>query len=362
MAIEFGPDRWERIRRNYGQWWTRELERPLVVTTVANRDPGRPCPSAPVLCQATCADFSVSVDDLVDRLDWELSKVTFYGDSYPSVNLHSFGPGVMAAFCGAVLDNSTGGVWFHPKDPDMPIQDLHLEYDPDNKWLNRIKDFCAAAMRRWQGQVLVTMTDIGGNLDVLSSFRPGEQLLMDLYDEPDEVKRLIWEEHELWHRFYNEINDMLQPVNPGYSDWLGVYSATPSYVLQCDFCYMIGPEMFKEFALPEIEATTRRLDHTIYHLDGKGQLPHLDMLLALPELNGIQWQPGDGAPQQAEWPEVRRRIAAAGKNMQSHGSASDLRAIIEQAGTSRGIHHNLWAGSDQSDAALRRLVAEFGAE
>ena len=51
-------------------------------------------------------------------------------------------------------------------------------------------------------------------MDILSVFRPGENLLLDLYDHPEEVIRLIWEIHELWHRFYQEINDVLQPVTP----------------------------------------------------------------------------------------------------------------------------------------------------
>jgi 5-methyltetrahydrofolate--homocysteine methyltransferase len=274
--------------------------------------------------------------------------------------MHTFGPGVAAAFCGAILDNSIGAVWFHPTHPDIPIEDLHLEYEADNKWLNRIKEFCAAAMQRWNGNVLVSMTDLGGNLDILQTFLPGERLLMELYDNPAEVKRLLSEEHELWHRFYGEINSILQPVNPGYSDWSTIYSATPSYILQCDFSYMIGPAMFEEFALPEIAATTKRLDHTIYHLDGVGQLPHLDMLLALPELDGVQWVFGDGSPGATEWPEVRRRIADSGKLAQTYGSLEDLEAIIKQAGRAGGIHHRAGIDGATPDDEIRRRLAKFG--
>ncbi len=70
------------------------------------------------------------------------------------------------------------------------MRDLKLNYEPDNVWLHRVKDICRAAIERWQGMVQVGMTDIGGNLDVLSAFRPGEKLLLDLYDCPDDVKRV----------------------------------------------------------------------------------------------------------------------------------------------------------------------------
>ncbi len=57
------------------------------------------------------------------------------------------------------------------------------------------------------------MTDPGGILDILSTFRPGEGLLVDLIHEPDEVNRLVWEAHEAWHQYYKAFSDVLQPMN-----------------------------------------------------------------------------------------------------------------------------------------------------
>ena len=57
-----------------------------------------------------------------------------------------------------------------------------------------------------------------------------------------------------------------------------------------------GPEMFERFVLPDLAACCDRLDHAFYHLDGKGELPHLDLLLSIDGLRGIQWIPGAGQP------------------------------------------------------------------
>ncbi|HEY0258144.1 MAG TPA: hypothetical protein VGC39_11920, partial [Candidatus Methylacidiphilales bacterium] len=258
MGIDFSPERWEKVKENYRLWWAGKLQRPIVDLVLTGRDPGRPQPKAPMLSQATCADLTIPADDLIDRLDYELSKNVYIGDAFPMVNMDMFGPGVMAAFLGARLDNSTGSVWFHPPE-DTPIENIHFRYDPDNIWLRRVKEICAAAMRRWQGRVLMGMTDLGGSLDTLSTFRPSDELPMDLVDSPEEVKRLLGEIHDFWHRFYAEINAVLQPVNPGYSAWCQIYSDRPYYILQCDFSYMISPEMFREFAQWELEATSQRL-------------------------------------------------------------------------------------------------------
>ncbi|MDD5350356.1 MAG: hypothetical protein PHQ12_09120 [Chthoniobacteraceae bacterium] len=363
MAIDFDATRWETIRSTYRQWWAGELERPLIPVRVRGRDPGRPMPGAPLLSQATCADFSIPPERIIDRIDYELSTFHYLGDAFPCFNMDCFGPGVLAAFLGAELDNSTGRVWFHPP-WRQPIEEIHFCFDPGNAWFRRLCAIYRAGMERWEGRVLMTMTDLGGNLDVLSTFRPGEELLMDLYDAPEEVQRLAGEEHAAWHQAYEALNAVLQPVNPGYSDWSQIYSEKPGYILQCDFSYMIGPEMFDAFVKPELAATCRRLGRSFYHLDGKGQLAHLDSLLRIPELGGVQWVPGNGAPDCGHWPEVYRKIAAAGKRMQVLGDLETLDAVIGQVGTGRGMHLSgplLW-GAEGDGTAVRRKLARYGVE
>ncbi len=129
---------------------------------------------------------------------------------------------------GAVLEPSiqSNTCWFHPAE-EKDISDLTFEYDPDNIWLNRIKDLCNAAMERWAGMVQVGMTDIGGNLDILSTFRPSEKLLFDLYDYPEQVKALTIQEHEMWWKYFDEFNSILRPINPGYTAWAPIFSEQP---------------------------------------------------------------------------------------------------------------------------------------
>ena len=359
MAIDFSPERWASVKETYSRWWAGELDRPVVELVLTGRDPGRPQPKAPVLTQATCADLSIPAADLIDRLDYELSKEVYLGDSFPMVNMDSFGPGVVAAFLGAKLDTSTGAVWFHPPS-DIPIEDLHFSYDPDNIWLRRVKEICAAAMERWQGQVLVGMTDLGGTLDVLSSFRPSEMLPMDLIDSPEEVKRLVGEIHELWHRFRAEIDGVLQPVNPGYSSWCHVYSDKPCYIYQSDFSYMISANMFREFVRDELEACTRRLPRSFYHCDGVGQLAHLDMLLAMEHLDGVQWEPGDGTPGFEHWIDVYKKIFGAGKKVQLHKTNADVvLKVLGEAGHGAGVHCRLVGGDVAYEPAFLKDLAKL---
>lgn len=362
MPVDFSAERWERVRESYRLWWAGELDRPIIPVELRGRDPGRPPPPAPLLTQATCHDLSVPAAGVIDRLDHELSTRLFLGDAYPRVNLDAFGPGILAGMLGARLDNSTGSVWFHPPEV-LPLDEVRLEYDPENVWLCRIRELCTAAVDRWEGQVLVGMPDLGGNLDTLASFRPASELAMDLIDRPREVERLLREAHEAWHRVYRELHGILQSDRFGHTDWSGICSDAPSYMLQCDFSYMISPEMFQTFVMPELTASAQRLERSFYHLDGPGQLRHLDCLLGMERLDGVQWVPGAGSPGCARWPEVYRKIAAAGKKIQIvDGGVETIDAIAAQIGTTRGLHHiGIRAGVDE-EADLRRALARYGIE
>lgn len=332
MAVFFTSDDWKRIKNTYTMWWNRKIDRPVIGIELVGKDPGRACPNVPMLSQSTCADLSVEPQALMDRLDYEFSKRIYIGDAYPYIDFTCFGPGVMAAFLGAKLDNSTGNVWFHPSEK-KGVKDLHFEYDPENKWFKRVKQICQAAVDYWGGDVLIAMPDLGGAVDVLSTFLPGEQLLFELYDNPEKVIEHISTLSQLWHRYFAEIDEIISPTNHGYSDWSTILSPTPSYILQCDFAYMISLEMFNKFVKGEIADSCNRLDHSIYHLDGQGQLVHLDSLLEIKQLDAVQWVPGAGAQDCSQWPEVYEKIVATDKAVQIINDKIDFDAydkVIKQ--------------------------------
>ena len=357
VTIDFSFDRWEKVLQTYRCWWAGRLDRPILAATLGGRDPGRTEPSLPSHAFTAFYDLSVPAAEIVDRWDYDLSCKRFLGDAVPSV-YPNFGPGVAAAFLGARLETDDNTVWFHPPE-DMKIVDIHFEYDGDNRWLNRVKDICRAAVERWEGLVQIVMTDLGGILDMLSVFRPGEKLLMDLYDHLEHVERLTWEAYELWHRFYREIDEIIHPTNPGYMAWAAVFCPQPYYMLQCDFAYMIGPGMFDRFARPELLATCKRLPNCFYHLDGQGQLPHLASLLAIKELRGIQWVPGPGQPQGAEWIDVYRKIVEAGKLAQLL-TLDAVDAVAEQTGRPGNALFWDWEGRIEPEDKFQRALKRYG--
>lgn len=351
MSIHFEADRWDRIRQTYAAWWRGTSTRPLIKMPVPHvYAPSGPPPRAPRLDQSNCHDLRYSPEEIIDAIDYELSQYAFLGDAFPYVSFDVFGPGILAAFCGAQLDNHSGRVWFFPEEI-RPIEDIHIVYDPHSCWAERIKAIYRAGQAKWGGQVLLSIPDLGGPLDVAAVFRGSENLLMDLYDAPEEVLRLCGEVRTAWAAAYNDLNSVLQPVNPGYSDWSGAFSDVPAYILQSDFSYMISTPMFDTFTLPSLREATSRLGNSIYHLDGIGQLPHLDSLLRLKALNAVQFVPGDGQPSTRHWIDVFHRIRAAGKSIYLVGDYDDLAAISKQVD---GLYFSGWTDSLEAGQAILR--------
>ncbi len=338
--INFKKDGWDKIKENSSLWWEGKLGRPLIQIRLLGADPGRKKHELPD--DSTQKAFymqEIPPEQIIDFWDYELSRLEYMGDAFPHTWLNS-GPGVLAAFSGAEAETKPGTVWFHSPEDKQP-EELSFEFDPENIWFKRTIDLCDAAIERWEGTVQVGMTDLGGAVDILSTFRPGANLLLDLYDKPDEVKRLVGEIHASWWKYYEEINNRLKPANPGHTAWTPIFSEKTYYMLQCDFAYMIGPQMFDEFVKPELAASCKKLGNAFYHLDGPGQIAHLDSLLSIKELKGVQWIPGAGKPGISQWPEVYRKICDSGKLVQIYipqwSEAGNLDRIAEQISSPENI-------------------------
>ncbi len=325
--LNFRAEDWQRIQRDNQAWWDGELDRALVYLAL-------PDPRAPRrLSFLSNYPDTMPVDRLVDIVAEYLRPVKYYGDAFPWFWVN-YGPGIAAGFLGAKVNSviePSETVWFTPRQ-QQAIQDIHLAYDGDNPYWRRIQAVTAALVERFGDMLAVSHTDLGGNLDILASFRDTQNLLLDVIDCPEEVERLVGEITPLWLRYYDELDAIIRPATRGTSSWAPIWSPGKTYMLQCDFSYMISPAMFARFVLPDLEACCAHLDHGFYHLDGKGQIPHLDMLLSLERLRGIQWIPGDGQPSPDHWLELLQRIRAGGKLCQVFVSAEGARRIVRELG------------------------------
>jgi 5-methyltetrahydrofolate--homocysteine methyltransferase len=365
MAIEvqFCEEDWARVEAAWTAWWAGELERPLVMIEGVDAQ-GPPTDWEFVhLGQPTYRfPLDLPVSEVIDFYESHLEARRYYGDAWPKW-WPNFGPGIVAGFLGARVRAVEDTVWFDPAE-EVAIQDLELAFDPDNAWWQRVAALTRLVAARWGSNVTVGHTDLGGNLDILATLLTSEQLLYELTDHPEAVARLASSLTRLWLRYYDELCDLIVPAGRGTAPWAAIWSPARCYMLQSDFAYMISPRMFERFVMPDLAACCQALDHAFYHLDGKGQIRHLDMLLSLERLRGIQWIPGDGQPPPEGWLSLLQRIRDAGKLCQLYVSPRGARTIVRELG-GRGFAFSITEPMCHSEAEdfLRAIYepAERGA-
>jgi 5-methyltetrahydrofolate--homocysteine methyltransferase len=305
---------WQRVEHDWTAWWAHELPRPLLVAVSAPGGVGWMW--QPVAHRALTA----SAADLAEEKWRDLGRATWHGDAWPRYCVN-FGAGAAAAFLGGRLEATpeTDTVWFHPGIWEgKELRDIQPAYDADNAWWRRTREVTAACAARFGRGAQVGVADIGGTLDIAASLRGAQELLMDCVDDPDGVGELCRRLTALWPRYYRELRALTVSGGRGGGAWAPLWSPARLAMLQCDFSYMFSPAMFARWVAPDLAACCAELDHGFYHLDGVGQLPHLDHLLAVPRLRGVQWVPGDGQPDATapEWWPLYQRLRAAGKLVQ----------------------------------------------
>jgi 5-methyltetrahydrofolate--homocysteine methyltransferase len=326
--LHFTEDDWARIERDTAAWWNGELDRPLVYLAVTD-----PLPHRRPYAFHSNYPLDMPVEAVVDCYEPFLDATHFYADAFPWAWIN-FGPGMAAGFLGAQVNSVTEPdetVWFNPPGK-ISAADLDLAYDPGNVWWKRVKDLTRAFIQRYGNMLQVSHTDLGGNLDILASFLTTEQLLFDVVEQPEEVLRLVRQITGLWLRYYDELDAMIRPACRGTSSWAPIWTTGTTYMLQCDFSYMISPKMFERYVMPDLAAICDHLSHGFYHLDGKGEIPHLEQLLSLQRLRGIQWISGDGQPSPDQWLDLLKRIRDGGKLCQVFVSPEGARHIVKNLG------------------------------
>jgi 5-methyltetrahydrofolate--homocysteine methyltransferase len=335
LDTHFDEQDWDRIRRDWCAWWEGDLDRALVVIDgIPSPDQAGQIELGPWEGFSSNFPLEAPLDDVLAFFEPGLHMRRALGDGWPRW-WPNFGPGIVAGFLGARLRPALDTVWFSLPDR-ASFADLHLARDETNPWWVRVRDLTQAALARWGGRLTVGFTDLGGNLDILASLRSTQQLLLDLVDSPSDVARLSGEITRLWLGYYDDLYSIIGPAGRGTWPWAPIWSPGRCYMLQSDFSYMISPRMFERFVIPDLDACCEALDHPFYHLDGRGQIPHLDLLLSLRKLAGIQWVPGDGAPPPEAWLPLIRHIRDGGKLCQLYVTPEGARTIVRELG-GRGL-------------------------
>lgn len=311
MELAYKPD-FEEARKHWDAYWEKEIiDRPCIQVVT----PKDGCKEAPMPRRRTNS-WEPDFHNHVDRIDAYCQSHVWLGDGIPHFRAN-WGPDQFAGFMGAdlVLGSAPEGdptSWAEPYVKDWKSL-LPFKLDPENRWWKGALEHTAILREHAKGKYLVANMDLHSHADALTAMRGMQDFIFDMVDVPEIVEEAMRSSQALYQPVYDGIR------KAGGGEEMGTiayfYSRKRYSTVQCDLIHNIGPDMFRQFILPAIEEEIAFLDHSVWHLDGEGSLNHLDDLLALPNLNVIQWVPGAGNKHQGEWPDLYKRIQAAGKGL-----------------------------------------------
>lgn len=346
-------DDWDKTRKKYEEYWNRENhDRPLLWLTAPKNSSKRSAINGPTALR----DRWMDTEYLVRKARSGFENTFFFGESYPML-WPNLGPDIFGAFFGADLEFGERTSWAHPSiDNWEDIQDL--KFNKNNIWYKKIVEMTKDIAEDSKGDYMVGITDIHSGTDGLVSLRGPENLCYDLLDNPEKVKKGVYDLFEGFTATMDELYSITTKYQTGSTNWLGVWHPEKWYVTSCDFSCMISGEMFQEFVVPELVDEISYLDASIYHLDGPGALKHLDALLKIKELRGIQWVYGAGQPTAANWIPVLKKIQEAGKMIHVDVTLQDLNILLDEIAP-EGVMYNVYCSSEDEAKAVMKRVENY---
>ncbi len=296
------------------------IDRPVICVT-APRQGTRP---------ATTRGYHDKVyGDMDDVIDNALAhaEATFWGGEAIPAFFPSFGPDEIAAFCGAELrwsDDSPDTNWSLPLIEDWERQ-LPLRLQRDHPLLLRMQALCRRAAERLAGKMLISPLDLHTNLDLLAALRGPQRLCLDLLDRPEVIDRAMADARAIFSELWQLIAQAARMDEQGYCHVF--YAMDGAAVLQCDFAFMIGPEMFRRWVLPALEEEASIVRHALYHWDGPGALVHTADLVASRGLHALSYVPGAGRGAHIDYLDLLKRVQAGGKAVQVYGTPQEIQLM-----------------------------------
>lgn len=261
-------------------------------------------------------DKYLNPDKIVARYRYFCETHKFLGESFPNMQV-DFGPGSVAAYLGSDIDFRMDTIWYNPCIEEL-TEFKQINFDPNNSWLTRHLEYTKRCKELSKDDFLVCIPDLMEGMDVLATMRGAQELVFDGIDEPEEVKKRVWEIQKQYFEFYDRFYEIVKDEEGGCAYMVfQIWGPGKTAKLQCDFGALMSPSQFKDFIVEPLRMQAKGLDQAVYHLDGPDNIKHLDDILSIEEINAIQWTSGDAGPDGTleKWDVIYDKSLLAGKSI-----------------------------------------------
>jgi len=333
MSLLYKQD-WEETKQRFLAWWAGEaLDRCAIsVTAPLEKPPAGTPPEAPKDPIRRWTDL-----EFIKRAnEYWLARTYFGGEAFPVWSGGYPGHTAIPTFLGCPIDLDMNTGWWKPilNEDDWDVRKLTL--DKDGFWWKFTIELLRTGVAECRGKAIPSIGAFGGCGDTLAALRGTGPLLYDVCDCPERVLDAELYLMDMWIGVYQTFYDIVHEVSEGSTCWFGLWSPGKFYASQCDFSYMISPEMFRKLFLPALEKQLAYLDHSVYHVDGVEAFRHIPALCELPRLQAIQVLPGAGKPSPLHYMEWLKYVQSHGKNLHISIATDEVETALRNL-SARGL-------------------------
>jgi len=287
----------------------------------------------------------------------------FGGEAVPATYIN-WGASAGAAFWGSPPKFSKTTVWYPSVIKDWDTWNWDPNPELNFYWKN-ILDIQQKFIDECHGRYFIGVPEIGDAADLLSLMRGMDNLALDLFDHPEEVKKAVEIMSDLWVKLHEDIYQKTVKINQngGVLPWMNLWAPGRHDQLANDFSSILSTNMFKEFFESEIIKMGKWCDYATYHLDGKNCiLNHLDYLLSIKEIDNIEFTPGIGQPPTyyPEYIPLYKKIQASGKNLYLLTKPNEIEPILTEL-SPKGLLLSTNLDSEDDANQLLKKVSKWSA-
>lgn len=348
-------DNFDEIKQTYTDFWNHANHKRPLMYVVAPVNPNLEKPAF----GGTLKERWFSPEYQIAAARARMNNTYYKGESYPYIG-PDLGPDILGAMLGCNIEFGETTSWaVHCVEDWETVPPFKL--DTQNPWFKAIENLVDAFVEdARQGDYLIGIPDFHPGMDALVSLRGPQDLCYDLYDTPELVLQKNDEILPVYQQVFDIFYRKVSKYQPGTTHWMNAWHPQKYYNVSCDFMGMLSHEMFDEFVKDEIIRESKMYDACMFHLDGPDASKHLDALLAVDSINGIQWQYGAGDTTAKDWIPMMQKIQQAGKNIIVDIVYDDIEPLLKNLAP-EGLMLNAYCNSPQeADAVMEKVNKTLG--
>jgi len=343
---------YEEVVKRFDAFWEQEIiDRPLTSITLKKEKQIPMKQKTYNTLEDKWMDFEYRAQEYINYFE----NSVFYADAAP-VAFPNLGPEIFSATCGCEYNFGETTTWSEPC-----ILDWEKDYDKgrlnhNSEYFKALEQYTKVLLEVGKDKFIVGLTDFHPGGDHLAALRNPQNLCIDMIENVDYVKEKLAQSYEDYFECFDYFYNITKQDNIPISTWLNALGSKKMYIPSNDFSCMISKKMFDDVFLDGIIKECDFLDQSIYHLDGPGALIHLDSILDIKKLNGLQWVCGASNEGYQKWIKIYQKIQNKKKSLMLYLKPNEIDLVFETL-RPEGVWLTIYdvENKEQADYILNRI-------